>query len=185
MVENPLEAVFAFVERAYVRLQAGEMLIHCLEQGSTAPMQNLVEELVLAGPTSLDTLREVQAEVSSRKAQLQDDLHQIYSSLEKNLRDYGVELAGQCSARSMAGLSWAGFLTLLRKQEVSEERAQAECYRMLRNAQELMEPLIENLRLMNEVELTLRDWLWGLFYQSAHLERPGAPVSAYHRGWML
>jgi hypothetical protein len=185
MVDNPLEAVFAFVERAYVRLQAGEMLIHCLEQGNTAPMQNLVEELVLVGPTSLDTLREVQAEVSSRKDQLQDDLYQIYSSLEKNLREYGVKLAGQDSAQVLAGLSRAGFLTLLLKQDVSEEKAQAECCQLLRNAQELLEPLIENLRLMNEVELTLRDWLWGLFYQSAHLERPGTPISGISKGWML
>jgi hypothetical protein len=50
MQKDPLEAVNAFVERAYVRLQAGEVLLYCLEREDAAPMRTLVEELVLAGP---------------------------------------------------------------------------------------------------------------------------------------
>ena len=82
---DPLGSVFSFVERAYLRLQASDVLTHCLEDGNTAPLQSLVEELVIAGPQSLRAIREILIEVKSRKVQLKEDLYQINSRLEDGI----------------------------------------------------------------------------------------------------
>ena len=56
MSDDAITAVYDFVERAYIRLQAGEVLNHCLDKGDAVPLHNLVEGLVLAGPQSLSVL---------------------------------------------------------------------------------------------------------------------------------
>ena len=56
MIEESLETVFSVVERAFVRMQAGEVLVACLEAEDLTPIQKMVEDLVLAGPRSLNAL---------------------------------------------------------------------------------------------------------------------------------
>lgn len=111
MPEDPLEAVFSMVERAFVRLQAGDVLGLCLEEDDTAPMQKLVEGLVLAGPQSLNALREIRAEASTRKEVL---LGEIATSKDS------------------------------------------------------MSQIARQIILLEEVEIYVEDWMWGLMYQSAH-----------------
>jgi hypothetical protein len=67
MADDPIDAVYSYVERAYVRLQAGDILIRCMEEGNALPMQQMVEGLVLAGPQSLSVLREMRDGVRSPK----------------------------------------------------------------------------------------------------------------------
>ena len=81
MSDDALTEVYAYVERAYVRLQAADVLTHCLEEGDPAPVQDLVEELVLVGTQSMSAIREILAEVASRKTQLRDDQNQIFSPM--------------------------------------------------------------------------------------------------------
>lgn len=111
MAEDPLEAVFSMVERAFMRLQAGDVLLLCLEEDNTVPMQKLVEGLVLAGPQSLNALREVRAEAASRKSEL---LAEFTSS------------------------------------------------------EETMSQVARQIILLEELEIYIEDWMWGLMYQSAH-----------------
>ncbi|NTX00005.1 MAG: hypothetical protein HGB35_08800 [Geobacteraceae bacterium] len=92
MKDDPLQSVYSYVERAYVRLQAGDLLTRCLEESSIAPVQQLVDGLVLAGPPSLQAMREILAEASKRKAQVLDDLHQLSKEIEKSLSSYGIHL---------------------------------------------------------------------------------------------
>jgi hypothetical protein len=89
MGDDPLADVYAFVERAYVRMQAGDVLTQCLDEGRLAPLQSLVEMLIMAGPQSLDSLREILAEVYTRKGQLKNDQHQVFVNLEGELRGTG------------------------------------------------------------------------------------------------
>lgn len=177
MPEDPLEAVFSYVERAYVRYQAGEMLTRCLELGDAAPMQNLVEELVLAGPESLDTLREVLVEVSSRKTQIQDDLSQIYSDLDKKLQEYGIRLAEGTSPQSLVQISQEKLLALIYSDVTFEAGWEKKPITLLNNAQDMMKSLVDYVHLLDDVELFLQDWIWSLMYQSAHQDHSGILVS--------
>jgi hypothetical protein len=117
MADDPIDAVYSYVERAYVRLQAGDILIRCMEEGNASPMQQMVEGLVLAGPKSLSVLREMRSESAHRKSQILDDLHQVYSDLENSLgyigcrtdrckkrsRDYGVKIGQVCRNDARTG----------------------------------------------------------------------------------
>ena len=62
MSDDPLDAVYSYVERAYIRLQAGDVLIRCLDEANAAPIQQMVETLILAGPGSIGVLQEILSE---------------------------------------------------------------------------------------------------------------------------
>lgn len=121
MTDDPLEAVFSMVERAFMRLQAGDVLLLCLEEDNTAPMQKLVEGLVLAGPQSLNALRELRAEATSRKN----------------------ELLGEFST-----------------------------------SEDSLSQLARQIILLEEVEVYIEDWMWGLMYQTAHQRGQEAKLAA-------
>jgi hypothetical protein len=177
MSDDPLDAVYAYVERAYLRLQAGDILLRCLEEGNSSPMRQMVEGLVLAGPNSLGVLREMLTETNRQKAQAVDDLYRVYNEFEDSLRSYGVRLVGIKSARAAAHLSAVRFLKILRDQDILEEKNQVACLQILKNSRELLKSLDGNIRLLEEIEIYLEDWMWGLVYQSARQESNEASFS--------
>lgn len=167
MSEDPMDVVYSLVERAYVRLQTSDVLIRCLEEGSSTPIQQMVEGLILAGPQSLGFLREMVLETGSRRSQVLEDLAQVYSELEKNLKNYGLELNDSANAYAAANLSSINFLQMLRDQQVVDEETQVTCLQLLRDGRELLISLIGHIRLLEEIETYLQDWLWGLAFESA------------------
>jgi len=167
MADDPLGAVYAFVERAYVRMQASDLLTQCLEEGGATPLQKLVESLVLAGPQSLSALREISEEMAARSTQLEEDRRQVYTKLEGDLKSYGVRLGGRLTPQSLARLTPVAFLALLREQGVLEEEAQLACLQLLEDTLSVMETLQKHGKLLEEMEIYLEDWMWGLIYQSA------------------
>lgn len=167
MRDDPLDAVYSYVERAYIRLQAGDVLIRCLEEENTLPIQQMVEGLVLAGPKSITSLQEILSETERRKSQVMDDLNQVFSQLEGGLKSYGVKMTGVRESLTMTRLSSVRFLAMLREQNITEESEQIACLQLLRDSKELMVSLAGHIRLLEEIENYLKDWLWGLAFQSA------------------
>jgi len=177
MDDDPLADVFSYVERAYVRLQAGDVLTECLDEGKLAPLQSLVEMLIVVGPQSLDSLREILAEVYSRKSQVKNDQHQVFVKLEKELNDFHIQLGGVHSLMSLARLTPVAFLAFLKSQHIDDENDQLICLQRLEDALDLMRSLEKHLRLLEEIEIYLQDWLWGLIYQSAQQDWGEMPRS--------
>ncbi len=167
MADDPIDAVYSYVERAYIRLQAGDVLIRCIEDGSAEPMHQMVEGLVLAGPRSLATLREILAETGQRKSQVQDDLSQVFSELQNNLKSYGIHLRETITPAILVSLSSADYQGILQEQGMSEENDQPPCMQLLKDNRDLMVTFVDHIRLLEEIETYLQDWLWGLAYQSA------------------
>ena len=170
MPDDPMDMVYSFVERAYVRLQAGDVLIRCLEEGATTPIQEMVEGLVLAGPQSLSALREILAETGQRKSQIQDDMHQIFVDLEKSLKSYGVPLVKTKDPLAVSLLTPLAFLVQLRELGITENDTQVACLQLLKDSRELIDNLISHFKLMEEIEAYLQDWIWGLAYQLTHAD---------------
>lgn len=177
MADDPLNVVYSFVERAYMRLQAGDILLRCLEEGHAGPIHQMVEGLVLAGPQSLSALREILAVTDQRRSQAVDDLHQVIADLEKSLKSYGVQLVVSGRAASLARLTPVRFLTMLREQGVTDNETQVACLQLFKESRQLMSSLVTHLRLLEEIEIYLRDWLWGLAYQSARQGETGTRPS--------
>jgi len=167
MDEDPLAPVYAFVERAYVRLQAADLLTLCLEEGRLTPLQTMVEWLVIAGAQNLAALREILAEVYIRRSQLKNDQHQVFAKLENELKGFGIKLGGVHSLMSLSRLTPVAFLALLRSQNIENERDQLACLQRLDEALEVMNSLEQHLSLLGEIEVYLEDWLWCLIYLSA------------------
>lgn len=170
MPDDSVETVYGLVERAYLRMQAGEVLVQCLDAGSTRPMQSLVEGLVLAGSRSLNAVREILAEVNLRYTQLQRDQDQMFSDLENRLKTYQVQLGETHSPASIMRMSRAEMEQFLQRQGVSGENNLPECLTMLQQANELMSTVAHEQNLLDDLDRYLQDWLWVLVYQSAREE---------------
>jgi len=169
MDKDPIEAVYAFVERAYIRLQTGEVLSQCLETEDSAPIQGLVEELVLAGPSGLGALREVLAEVGTRKNQVQEDQRQITSNMISKLESEGLNLDSS-DFSGFIDLTLKDFRVLLEEQSIHDQQTQLKYLHLLDDSWQMLDSLRNQLRLLEEIEVYLRDWLWGLIYQSTRQE---------------
>ncbi len=165
MSSDSLDGVYSFVERAYVRLQAGDLLIRCLDEASPAPIQQYVESLVLGGPSNMNALRETLAEAGRRKAQVQEDVQQVINGLASSLKSYGVSLPDE-RALLAAEQPQIALLALLRQQSIRDNEAQRACLQILKETRSILESLTERLGLLEEIEAYLQDWLWGIAYQS-------------------
>lgn len=170
MTEDAMKAMMGMVEKAYVRLQAGDLLVECIDQGSSAPMHAMVEGLVLEGPQALDALREVHDEVISRKSQIQTDIDEVFSELEKRLKSYGIFLGGLHSPASLLRLEPASCLVILEEQKIEDEGVQMECLQHILDSVDLIRSLTNQRQLIEDVDNYLSDWLWVLIYQSAQQE---------------
>ncbi len=182
MIDDQMSAVYSLVERAYVRLQAGEVIVHCLEEGTSAPMQRLVEGLVVAGPQNLDALREIIAEVDTRKSQLQNDISQILDDMDEKLEKRGISasIVGQLNILDMTPEM---FIVLLEQEGIIHEAVQLECLSLLQDSREMVYSVLENLSLLEEVDQYLKDWMWGLIYQMTRDELSGALITTTHSKW--
>lgn len=175
MADDPIEDVYSFVERAYIRLQAGDILIRCLEESSTSPIQQMVEKLILAGPQRLEELQQVLVETMARKLQVEDDIKQLYTELKRVLREYGVELSSNDDYTAALLISPLEFIVLMRSQGVEEHEKQAACQQVFFESQNLLKNLNTNLHLFVEIEQYLQDWSWGLTYQKTRQQADADP----------
>ncbi len=171
-MDDPLNAVYSFVERTYIRLQAGDILMRCMEEGTLQPMHRMVEELVLAGPQGLASLREVLEEVGSRKKQVSDDLAQVFANLETQLKAYGVEIMGSYTPFSLAEVAPDAIPTILNSWDLEAESACA-CLKLLIDTHELLSSLTGHYAMLIDLEVYLQDWMWGIIYQIARTEQAG------------
>lgn len=167
-MDDPLTTVYALVERAYLRLQAGDLLMRCLEEETATPVKQFIDGLVMAGPKSLATLREVLAEAEERRSQVRNDLQQIILDLKHSLESYGLHIE-ETGRRELpvALLSPLRVAALLRETTVDEETSLA-CLRLLRESRSLIENAAARLQVLEEAAAYAKDWLWGLTFESVH-----------------
>lgn len=183
MFDDSLDVVFSMVERAFMRIQAVDVLFTCLEKEDTTPIHKMVEGLVLAGPSSLNALREIQAEVDTRRTELQSEIARTFSSMEETLKDWGVNLTGLTERSSMHGLDVGHLGSLLSQQGIVDEYRLKECTRLLNSSKVAMSHLARQILLLDDVTIYLEDWMGGLMYQSAHQWGESLVSSAKPRHW--
>src|SRR4030042_3212737 len=165
MVNKPTTPIYAIVEKAYYRLQAGDVLTHCLEDGVTDPIHEMIQEMVLAGPQSLEALREILSETVKRKAQVYDDLNRVTNQLSIILKGYGISVERQGGNQALQSLTEVELSAMLDEQNILESDERAECLQVLKDSQELMATLNGKIQLLENIEKYLQDWLWGLTYK--------------------
>jgi hypothetical protein len=165
MENKPSSSIYSIVEKAYFRLQAGDVLTHCLEDGTINPIHEMIEEMVLAGPQSLEALREILGEAMKRKAQVYDDLNQVTNQFSIILKGYGISLERQGGNQVLQSLNENQLLEMLDEQDIDDVDERAGALQILTDSQELITTLNGKIQLLENIEIYLQDWLWGLTYQ--------------------
>jgi hypothetical protein len=165
MGNKPSSSIYSIVEKAYYHLQAGDVLTQCLEDGTIDPIHELVHEMVLAGPQSLDALREILGESMKRKSQVYDDLNQVINQLVIILKGYGLSLESREGAFVTQAISDGQLISLMDAQNISDCEARSGCLQVMRDSQELINTLKSKIQLLENIENYLQDWSWGLTYQ--------------------
>jgi len=165
MENNTPASIYSIVEKAYYRLQAGDVLTHCLEASSTEPIHEMIQEMVLAGPQSLEALREILSEAMKRKAQISDDLNQVINQLSIILKGYGISLERQGGNQALQILTEDELLEMLDEQKIFESDERSACLQVLRDSQDLITLLNVKIQLLENIIIYLQDWIWGLTYQ--------------------
>src|SRR4030066_1449747 len=123
MDNKPASSIYRLVEKAYFRLQAGDVLTRCLEDGSTEPIHEMIQEMVLAGPQSLVALREILGETIKRKSQVHDDLSQVTNQLSIILKGYGISMDKQGGNQALQSLSEQQLEEMLDEEHIDDLEA--------------------------------------------------------------
>jgi hypothetical protein len=165
MVNKPTSSIYSIVEKAYFRLQAGDVLSHCLEDGSSEPIHEMIQEMVMAGPQSLDALREILGEANKRKGQVYDDLNQVTNQLSIILHGYGISQERLGGNLAVQTLNEEELLIMLDEQDIVGGEERSGCVQILKDSQDLIAVLNSKIQLLENIETYLQDWLWGLTYQ--------------------
>lgn len=125
----------------------------------------MIQEMVLAGPQSLEALREILGEAIKRKSQVYDDLNQVINQLSIILESYGINLKIQGGNKVLQNLTEQQILKLMDQQGINEKETRLNSQQVVKDSQELITTLNGKIQLLESIENYLQDWLWGLTYQ--------------------
>jgi hypothetical protein len=164
-MNDPLDVVQAFVEYAFLRMQADDVLARCLDAGSMVPLQQMVEELWLTHPQNLTAINEILHEARQHKMQVDDDLRQVYVGFHSSLRSYGIQLRGIHTVGALSRFSAARFTNVLDSQNITNTETRQACLNLLHESRLLLKNLSVQQRLLEEIERYLQEWLWGLWFE--------------------
>ena len=184
---QPLDDLLTLAERTYVRMQAGELIGHCLEQGDIKPFQELVEQLVLAGAVSLPVLREIREEILDLQSTLRQEGLAVRHDLRQALTGFGRHMP-QLLGRDFPDMLW----------EVRSQRLQSRIHEAARDmsgedlrlvdqvckeAGERAVRIATRLGVLGHLEASVEDWLGSLAYQAVRVEdglKPPPDASRAH-----
>lgn len=138
----------------------------CLEDSSVAPIQKLVESLVVIGPDSSAVMLEMLNEASKRKSQVKDDQNQVLQGLKDNLGGLGLSLSTTGKPGFILRMRPARFYELMKKQGIDDESVQIQCLQLLQDSRDILIGLTTKLDLLGRIEEYLEDWTWGVYYLS-------------------
>ncbi len=184
MGNKPATSIYSIVEKAYFHLQAGDVLTHCMEDGTTEPIHEMIQEMVLAGPQSLEAVREILAEAVKRKSQVHDDLNQVINQLAIILKGYGIKLEACGGNQLLQSMDERQLSDLMDAQDICEAETRSGCVQVLRDSRELISTLNGKIQLLDTIENYLRDWLWGLTYQFIRQGEDDTNINLMSEGMM-
>ncbi len=177
---QPLDDLLTLAERTYVRMQAGELLGHCLEQGDIKPFQELVEQLVLAGSVSLPVLREIHEEILALQSTLRQEGLAVRHDLRQALAGFGLNMP-QLLGRDFPEMLWEVRSQRLRSRIREAARGlSGEDLRLVdqvcSEAGDRAVRIATRLGVLGSLEAAVEDWLGSLAYQAARLESRSTPA---------
>jgi hypothetical protein len=170
-MNQPLDDLLSIAERAYVRMQAGQLISQCLEQGDASPFNGLVEQLVLAGAPSLAVLREIDDEIRSIRSSLRQEGMAVRQHLKEAFAGFGLHMPQLLSLdppETYRNICGPGLRNAVRDaSRVMTAEDQALLDELCVEAGERVSAIASRLALLGRLHGTVEDWLSSLAYEAA------------------
>ncbi|MCJ7566572.1 MAG: hypothetical protein MUO58_03415 [Anaerolineales bacterium] len=177
-MKDPLDELINFTERTYVRLEAETLIMDCIERGEPKPFFKLLEELILAGTSSLSVLREILNVIRVIKASLGKEGLDVRQDLVDAMSEFGVALPQLLSAEDPEAFRQiCGYEMRYKVNEIAyhleiEESALLE--EICIDAGNKVTAIAGRMAILTQLEESVLDWIDGLTYEAVHnFDYPG------------
>lgn len=179
-MNKPIDDLLTYAERAYVRMEAEQLILHCLEQGDPAALDQLIQGLVLAGAPSLGIMREILAEVRSTRSSLVNAGLEVRQDLINALGEFGVKLSRLLPADAPEMFRQICSPRLRRKVKSAARGLSAEDEALLQEvcdeAGDRVAAIAKRLAMLGRLEASIEDWFYCLAYEATRRgDAPGEP----------
>ena len=169
-MSRKLDNLLRLAEQSYIRMEAELLIASCVHDGDLSPINELLHELVTAGPASLFILRDLQQTVRILKSKLNQESLDVRQDFKQALSDFGVRLPDVIFTSNLE--SWWRDQDLAREaQAAALELGQSRAVLVEEICNETGDKVFEltgRLVLVEELEHAVQDWIYGLVYEHAH-----------------
>lgn len=171
-MKDPLDELIGFAERTYVRLEAETLIMDCIERGEPKPFFKLLEELILAGISSLSVLREILDVIRVIKTSLGKEGLNVRQDLVNAMAEFGVALPKLLSAEDPEAFRQiCGYEMRYKVNEIAyhleiEESALLE--EICIDAGNKVTAIAGRTAILTQLEESVLDWIDGLTYEVVH-----------------
>jgi hypothetical protein len=171
-VSEPFDDLLTFAERAYVRMEAEQLIAQCLQHGDPKPFDSLIEGLVLAGSSSIGVMREILDELRSTKTYLTNEGLDIRKDLVDALDEFGISIPSLLTAdvvQSFRKMTSKELGTqVVERSPHLEPEDEALLSEICLEAGERVRRIARRMSLLSKLEDAVRDWIVSLAYMASH-----------------
>jgi hypothetical protein len=175
-VNNALDELLSLAERTYVRMEAEELIQTCTDQGDPQPFYELLEELVFAGSTSLLLMREILDVIRVMKVGLSQEGLGVRQDLMEAMAEFGIRVPELIGADAPEAFRRICSEELRRHVNDMAQNLEYEDSALLEEicieAGGRVTSIAGRLAILRQMEASVLDWLSGLAYEAAHMEKP-------------
>lgn len=171
-MNGALKELISFAENSYIRLEAEQIIEDCLASGSALPFERLLEELVLAGTTSLYALWEVLEAIRAYKTQLGQEGLNIRQEITEAFDGFGIQLPEEVLSNPpdmFRKLCGRGLQKVAYKMgqglSLEDEYLLSD---ICDDAASRVSTIARRLAILQSFEDSVVDWIDGLVYEAAH-----------------
>ncbi|MDF1499482.1 MAG: hypothetical protein P1P76_03320 [Anaerolineales bacterium] len=169
---DPLEEILTFAERSYIRQESEQLIAECLERRDTGPFFRLLEDLVLAGSTSLSVLWEVLGVIRTFKAELGQQGIDVRADLMQAMSEFGVHFPELVAASPPEAFRQICSRELRKRVQDMADALELDDEALLEEicveAGNKVAAIAGRLAILSQLENNVLDWIDGLAYEAMH-----------------
>ncbi|GAB4498602.1 MAG: hypothetical protein OHK0052_12200 [Anaerolineales bacterium] len=156
-----------------LRMQASDLLSHCIETGQVKPLYQVVENLLLVGPSAFYSLHTLLLEATQRRAQIEDEIHRTIGMFYNKIATLG--LTREQFESPFITYEFLEFDYMMRRDFTYELELMAQnipgeiiwkVSEYVGETREKLDQLAQHYQLCAYMAGYLDDWLWGMAYQT-------------------
>lgn len=169
---DPLDELMTFAERSYIRYESEQLISECLERRDPSPFFRLLEELVLAGSTSLGVLWEVLGVIRTFKSELGQQGLDVRADLMQAMAEFGIHFPELIAASPPEAFRQICSRELRKRVQDMADALELDDEALLEEicveAGNKVTAIAGRLAILTQLENNVLDWIDGLAYEAMH-----------------